>query len=163
MCLYVWSSCRYTSSLSKEHSRCIRHPGRVFILCHSLICSGSEPFRPEEQLLSAEGEIFLVTNMVTLLGSSAYISWSDLPHFLNSCLNLGSISNSLQSNLPSDSVNFGLKLLDLLSLNYFNFLCSFLLSIHQFFPWYDLFLTWYAILLVFWIYTRNHSYDVGTK
>ena len=27
----------------------------------SFICFGSEPFRPEEQLLSAEGEIFLLT------------------------------------------------------------------------------------------------------
>ena len=35
----------------------------------SFICSGSEPFRPEEQLLSTEGEIFLLTNMTTLLGN----------------------------------------------------------------------------------------------
>ena len=112
MCLHVWSVCRYTSSLLKQHSRCLWHPGNVFILCHSLICSGSEPFRPEE-LLSTEGEIFLVTNMATLLGIYTYISWSDLPQFLNSCPNPGSISNSLQWDLLSDSVNFGLKLLDL--------------------------------------------------
>ena len=63
MCLHVWSGCRYTGSLSKQHSRCLRHLGRVFILCRSLICSGSEPFRPEEQLLSTEGEIFLLTTI----------------------------------------------------------------------------------------------------
>ena len=33
------------------------------------ICSRSEPFRPEEQILSAEGEIFLLTNLVTPLGN----------------------------------------------------------------------------------------------
>ena len=32
----------------------------------SFICSGSEPFRPEEQLLSKEGEIFLLTNLAIL-------------------------------------------------------------------------------------------------
>ena len=35
---------------------------------YSLIFYGSEPFKPEEQLLSAEGVIFLITNLVTLLG-----------------------------------------------------------------------------------------------
>ena len=30
----------------------------------SFICSGSEPFRLEEQLLSVEGEIFLLTGIV---------------------------------------------------------------------------------------------------
>ena len=69
MCLHVWSICRYIGSLSKKHSMCLRYPGRVFILCCSLICSGSEPFRPEEQLLSAEGEIFLVTNLANPLGN----------------------------------------------------------------------------------------------
>ena len=67
MCLHVWSGCRYTGSISKQHSRCLWHPRRVFILCHSLICSGFEPFRPEEQLLSAEDEILLLTNLVTPL------------------------------------------------------------------------------------------------
>ena len=113
MCLCVWSVYRYTGSLSKWHSRCLRHPRKVFILCRSLICSGSEPFRPEEQLMSVEGEIFLVTNLATPLGNEIYINWYDLPQFLNSCLNLGSISNSLQLDLPFDLVNFGLKLSDL--------------------------------------------------
>ena len=61
MFFHVWSVCRYTCSLSKQHSRCLQHLGKVFILCRSLICSRFEPFRPEEQLLYAEGEIFLVT------------------------------------------------------------------------------------------------------
>ena len=113
MCLHVWSICRYTGSQSKQYSRCLRNSGKVFMLCQSLSCFGSEPFRPEEQLLSAEGAIFLITNMATLLGSSAYLSWSDLPQFLNSCPNPGSISNSLQSDFPFDSVNFGFKLSDL--------------------------------------------------
>ena len=104
----VWSICRYTGSLLKQHSRCLRHPERAFIFC-----SGSEPFRPEEQLLSAEDEIFLFTNLETPPGIDMYISWYDLPQFFNSCLNLGSISNSLQSDLLSDSVNFGLKLPDM--------------------------------------------------
>ena len=30
-------------------------------LSYSLICSGSEPFIPKEQLLSVEGDIFLIT------------------------------------------------------------------------------------------------------
>ena len=114
MCLDVWSVYRYTGSLSKQHSKCLQHPGKVFILCHSLICSRSEPFKQEEQLLFTEGEIFLVTNLATPLGIDTYISWFDLPQFLNSCSNPGSISNSLQSDLLSDSVNFGLKLSDLL-------------------------------------------------
>ena len=46
-------------------------------------------------------------------GFSANLSWSDLPQFLNSYLNPGSISNSLESDLPSELVNFGLKLSDL--------------------------------------------------
>ena len=79
----------------------------------SLICSGFEPFKPEEQLLSAKGAIFLTTDLVTPLGNSENLSWSDLPQFLKSCPNPGSISNSLQSDFPSDSVSFGLKLLDL--------------------------------------------------
>ena len=41
------------------------------------------------------------------------ISWSDLPQFFNSCSNPGSFSNSLQSDLLFDSVDFGLKLPDL--------------------------------------------------
>ena len=54
--------CRYTNSSSKHYSRCLQYSGKVFILCHSLICSGrSEPFRPEEQLLSIEGAILLTT------------------------------------------------------------------------------------------------------
>ena len=113
MCLHVWYVCRYTGSQSKQYSRCLQYSGKVFILFRSLICSGSEPFRPEEQLMSAEGAIFLITNLATPLGNSANLSWSDLPQFLNYCLNLGSISNSLQSDLPSDSVNFGLKLSDM--------------------------------------------------
>ena len=36
-------------------------------LSYSLICSGSEPFRLEEQLLSAEGALFLITNLETPL------------------------------------------------------------------------------------------------
>ena len=78
MCLHVWSIWRYIGSLSKQHSRCLWHPGRVFILCRSLIFSRSEPFRPEEQLLFTEGDIFLVTNLATLLGSMSF-SWSNLP------------------------------------------------------------------------------------
>ena len=136
--------CRYIGLSSKHYSRCLQHSGKVFIVCRSLICFGSEWFRPEEQLLPTEGSIFLITNLVTLLGNKENFSWSNIPQFLNSCLNLGSISNSLQSDLPSDSVNFGLKLLDL---NYFDFLCSFLLSIHRCFPWFGQFLTLSFVLL----------------
>ena len=39
----------------------------------------------------------------------------------------------------------------------------FLLSIHQSLPWFDQFLTWSFILLVFWIYSRNHTCSVGKK
>ena len=35
---------------------------------YSLICFGFEPFRPDEQLLSTEGDIFLITNLATPLG-----------------------------------------------------------------------------------------------
>ena len=56
----------------------------------SLICSRSEPFRPEEQLLSVEGAIFLITNLVTPLGKYSYNLiiniWSDIPQFLNHLL-----------------------------------------------------------------------------
>ena len=83
MCLYVWYVCRYIGSQSKQYSRCLQHSGKVFILCCSLICSGFEPFRLEKQLLSIEGEIFLVTNMATPLGNEANLSWSDLPQSLN--------------------------------------------------------------------------------
>ena len=54
--------CRHIGSSSKHYSRCLQHLGEVFILCRSLICSGSEPFRPDEQLLSTEGAIFLTTS-----------------------------------------------------------------------------------------------------
>ena len=40
---------------------------------HSFVL-GYEPFIPEEQLIREEGAIFLITNVVTLLGSSAYIN-----------------------------------------------------------------------------------------
>ena len=46
-------------------------------------------------------------------GIDICIIWYDLPQFFNSCLNLGSFSNSLQLDLLSDSMDFGLKLLDL--------------------------------------------------
>ena len=59
-------------------------------------------------------------------GLETYISWSDLPQFLNSCLNLGPISNSLQSDLLSDSMNFGLKLLDLLRFEVFQLFMLFI-------------------------------------
>ena len=113
MCLHVWSIYRYSGSQLNQYSRCLQYLGKVFMFCSSLICSGSEPFRLEEQLMSTEGLIFLITNPVTPLGNSANINWSDLPRFLNYCPNLGSISNSLQSDLPSDLVNFGLKLSDM--------------------------------------------------
>ena len=74
MCLRVWSDCRYIGSLSKQHSKCLQHPWRVFILYRSLICSGSKPFRPEEQLLSVEGEIFLLTGFIGQNNISVYIT-----------------------------------------------------------------------------------------
>ena len=113
MCFNVWSICRYIGSLLKKHSRCLRYLGKVLILGHSLICSGSEPFRPEEQLMSAEGAIFLITNLATPLGINADFSWSDIPQSLNYCPNPGSISNSLQSDQPSELMNFGFKLSNL--------------------------------------------------
>ena len=147
---------------TNHYSRCLQHSGKVFILCCSFICSGSEPFKPKEHLLSAEGAIFL-TNLANLLGNKANFSWSDLPRSLNPCSNLGSISNSLQSDLPSDLVNFGLNVQICLDLNYFDFICYFLLSIHQFFSWSDQFITWSFVLLLFWIYSGNHTCVVGNK
>ena len=107
MCFFVWYVSRYTGSWSKKYS------GKVFILCCSLIFYRSEPFRPKQQLFSVEGAIFLITNLATPLGKKANFSWSNFPRSLNPCLNPSSISNSLQSDLPSDSVDFGLKLSDL--------------------------------------------------
>ena len=46
-------------------------------------------------------------------GMNIRISWSDLPHLFKSCPNPSSISDSLQSDLLSYPVYFGLKLLDL--------------------------------------------------
>ena len=46
----------------KAYSKCLQHSGKVFILCRSLIFSRSKPFRPKEQLMSAEGAIFLITD-----------------------------------------------------------------------------------------------------
>ena len=121
----------------------------VFILCRSLICSGSEPFRPEEQLLSAEGEIFLLTNLATPLGNIYIYILVDLI-FLNS-------STLVRIQAPSPTLSSQICYLTqwilvwnfqiCLDLNYFNLLCSFLFSIYQFLPWFDLFLTWYVILL----------------
>ena len=105
--------CRYTGSSSKNYSRRLQHSGKFFTLCRSLIGSGSEPFILEEQLLSVEGAIFPITNLETLLGNKANFSWFDLPQPLNSYLNPSSISNSLRSDLPSDLVDFGLKLSNL--------------------------------------------------
>ena len=147
-----------------RNSRCLRHSRKVFILYRSLICSRSEPFRPEEQLLSAEGEIFLVTNLVTPQGIDTYISWSDIPQFLNSCSNPGSISNSLQSDLQSDSVNFGLKLLDMFRSEVFQLFMLFFYSqcirfyLDLIFFWLDL-----SFSFVFWIYSGNYTCSVGKK
>ena len=105
--------CRYIGLSSKHYFRCLQHSGKVFILCRSLICSTSEPFKPEEQILSAEGAIFLTTNLATPLGNKANFSWYDIPQSLNPCSKPGSISNSLESDLSSDLLNFGLKLSDL--------------------------------------------------
>ena len=55
-----------------------------------------------------------------------YISWSDLPRLLNSYPNLGSISNSLQSDLLFDWVNFGLKLSNLFRYELFQLFMLFL-------------------------------------
>ena len=90
MFLFVWHVYRYTDSSSNHYSRCLQHLGKVFILCHSLICSGFEPFRLEEQLLSVEGAIFLTTNLETSLGNKENFSWSNLPQSLKTCLNLSS-------------------------------------------------------------------------
>ena len=148
MHLCVWSGCRYTSLLSNQHSRCLRLPGGVFILCRSLICSGFEPFRPEEQLLSAEGEIFLVTNLVTPLGNRYIyqLLWS------SSILELLSES---RLHLQFSLVRFAIWLSEFWFETFgsvhiwiiLTFNALFLLSIHQFFPWSDQFLTWSFVLL----------------
>ena len=104
MSLYVW----YVLQVYRYFARVIFQDFITFREgiqpSYSLICSGYEPFRPEEQLLSTEGAIFRITNMVTPLGRSENLSWSNLPQSLNSCLNPGSISNSLQLDLPFDLV-----------------------------------------------------------
>ena len=71
----------------KQHSRFLQHSGKVIILFRSLICSGSEPFIPEEHLLSAEGEIFLDTNLVTPLVDQV----------------INSVSSIIDPTLPSES------------------------------------------------------------
>ena len=140
MCLQVLSICRYIGSLSKQHSRCLWHSGKVFILCRSLICSRSEPFKPKEQLLSAKGDIFLLTYLVTPLGNR-YIS-VDLIFFSSSTLvQIQAPSPTLSSQICylfySQSINFYLDLI---------------------FFWLDL-----SFSFVFWIYTGNFSCAIGEK
>ena len=102
MWLYVWHVWRYIGLWSKQYYRCLQHSWKVFILCHSLICFGSEPFRPKEQLLSTEDEIFLVTmarssnKAYAPLGNSIYhftaslvrVRWNSLKQIESSCKEL---------------------------------------------------------------------------
>ena len=110
MCLIFFKVHRVT--IEASHSRYLRPPGRVFNLCCSFVfdLNHSDQWNT---LLSIGGEIFQLTNLATPLGNRDMyeLFWSS--SVLNSCLNPGSFSNSLQSDLLSDLVNLGLKLLDL--------------------------------------------------
>ena len=94
------------------HSRYLRHLRRVFNLCPLFVLDLNHSDQ-WNTLLSTGSEIFQLTNLATSMGNRYMyqLFWSS--SVLNSCPNLGSFSNSLQSDLLSDLVNLGLKLPDL--------------------------------------------------
>ena len=112
MCLCLSWLQVHRVTIEASHSRYLRRPGRVFNLCPSFVLylNHSDQWNT---LLSAEGEIFQLTNLVTLLGNRDMyqLFWSS--SVLNSCPNPASFSNSLQSDFLSDLVHLGLKLPDL--------------------------------------------------
>ena len=89
------------------HSRYLRRPGRVFILCRSSVLDLNHSDK-WNTLLSIEGEIFLLTNLATPLGNRYMYQLI----CSSSVLQLCSFSNSLQSDLLSNSLDFGLKFPD---------------------------------------------------
>ena len=132
----------------KHYSKCLQYSWKVFILCRSLICFGFEPFRLEEQLLSVEGAIFLIRISTVYIYSSSLedFNYSILTILLNRVfvfdflvseisfyVNPGSFSNSLQSDLLFESVDFGLKLPDLSRSELFRpFMLFFILNLSVF-------------------------------
>ena len=131
----------------------------------SSICSRFEQFRPVEHLVvRRRWNIPANKSRDSRWGIDICISCSDLPQFFNSYPNLGSFSNSLQSDLLSDLVYLVLKLPDLFRSESFRpFMLCFFYSIYQPLPWVGLFLTWSIILFVFWNFTGNHAYAVYKK
>ena len=95
-----------------------------------LICSGSEPFRPEEQLLSTEGDIFLITNLVTPLGNRSVLFFLS---FWNTLVWIQAPSSYLCSQIYIWSTEVLVWNLQIsLDLSHLNFMCSVLWLIHQF-------------------------------
>ena len=95
-----------------RHSRYLRYPGRVFILCHSFVLDlNHSDQRNSFYLQKVKYSYSQIWKLH--LGMNVCIIRSNLPHFFNSCPNPSSFSNSLQSDLLSKSVNLGSKLLDL--------------------------------------------------
>ena len=95
-----------------RNSRYLRYPGRVFILCRPFVLDVNHSdqrnnFCPQKVKYSCLQIWWLHW------GVDMCISWYDLPQFFNSCPNPSSFSNSLQSDLLSNSVDFGLKPPDL--------------------------------------------------
>ena len=140
--VYYWSM----------HSRYLQYLGRVFILCCSFVLDLNHSDQRNKFCLQKVKYSCLQIWWLRW-GIDICISWSNLPQSFKSCLNPGFFSNSLQSDLLSDSVDFGLKLPDLsrselfIDMNYFNLLWSLLFSIYQFLPWFGLFLNWSVVLL----------------
>ena len=99
-------------TIKASHSRYLWCPGRVFNLCRSFVLDLNHSNQWNTLLFK---KVKYSSRQIWWLhwGIDICISWSDLPQFFNSCPNSGSFSNSLQSDLLSDSVNLGLKLPDL--------------------------------------------------
>ena len=90
------------------YSRYLQRLGRVLNL-YPLFVLDINHSDQWNTLLSAGGEIFQLTNLVTILGNRYMYQLFRFSSVLNSCPNPGSFSNCLQSDLLSDLVNLGLK------------------------------------------------------
>ena len=130
----------------------------------SFICSGSEPFRPMEHLTVCRRWNIPANKSGDSTGKWIYVS-----------IDLIFLSSSTLVRIQDPSPTLFSQICYLtqwiwvwncqiyLDLNHFDLLCYVFYSIYQPWSWSHLFLTWSFILLVFWIYSGNHTCAVGNK
>ena len=150
-------------TIEASHSRYLRCPGRVFNLYPSFVLDLNHSDQ-WNTLLSAEGEIFQLTNMATLLGNRYMyqLFWSSLVlQLLSESMLLLQLSSVISAIWLSQ---FGFETSKSVQIWIIStFYALFLYSIYQPLPWSGLFLTWSIILFVFCIFTKNRTCYVGKE